>query len=190
VKTIEGNLFPLSRELGDSYSQSKLDRDISRSSKETFVEIFLQDVLSLMDKLHKDALLTFEDLPQEALDWTPGPDINSFCVLIVHMTGAERYWIGDVAGEQPSGRVREEEFQAQGLDHNTLRKRLADSLKFAHEILESLSLQDLERQRISPRNGQNFTVGWALSHALEHTALHVGHMQILRQWWDQERGGA
>jgi len=154
------------------------------------MEIFLQDVMSLMDKLHKDALLTFEDLPLEALDWAPRLDINSFCVLTVHMTGAERYWIGDVAGEQPSGRVRKEEFRAKGLDHNALRKRLADSLEFAQGILETLSLQDLELRRISPRNGQKFTVGWALAHALEHTALHVGHMQILRQWWDQERGGA
>lgn len=151
------------------------------------MEIFMRDVLSLMDRLHQDALRTFEDLPQETLDWTPGHEINSFCALVVHLTGAERYWIGDVVGEQPSGRVREEEFQALGLDVERLRKHLTDSLEYTREVLETLSLQNLEHQRISPRDGRKFTVGWALVHALEHTALHVGHMQILRQWWNLQR---
>jgi len=31
-------------------------------------------------------------------------------------------------------------------------------------------------------------VAWALLHALDHTAQHLGHMQITRQLWDQERG--
>jgi ankyrin repeat protein len=28
-------------------------------------------------------------------------------------------------------------------------------------------------------------VAWCLAHALEHTALHLGHMQITRQLWEQ-----
>jgi uncharacterized damage-inducible protein DinB len=153
------------------------------------MESFFEDYYNLLCKNHEDALLAIEGLPQAALDWVPGHNINSFCVLIVHLTGAERYWIGDVVGEQPSGRVREEEFQAQGLDRKALRKRLTDSLEFTRKILETLSLQDLDSQRISPRDGRKVTVGWALAHALEHTALHVGHMQIQRQWWDQQQGG-
>lgn len=153
------------------------------------MESFFKDYYNLLHKNHEDALLAIEGLPLAALDWVPGPDMNSFCVLIVHLTGAERYWIGDVVGEQPSGRVREEEFRAQGLDVEALKKRLTDSLEFAREILGKLTLQDLEGQRISPRDGHKVAVGWALAHALEHTALHVGHMQILRQCWDQQRGG-
>ena len=30
-------------------------------------------------------------------------------------------------------------------------------------------------------------VAWALLHALEHTAIHLGHMQIMRQLWEQRR---
>jgi hypothetical protein len=29
-------------------------------------------------------------------------------------------------------------------------------------------------------------VGWALLHALEHTAIHLGHIQITQQLWDQK----
>jgi uncharacterized damage-inducible protein DinB len=154
------------------------------------MEPFFKFYHNLLHKLHDDAFRAIVDLPQEALDWTPASGINSFNVLVAHMTGAERYWIGDVAGEQASGRVREEEFQTQGQDSKALRKRLVDSLEFARETLEKLTLQDLESQRISSRDGHKVTVGWALAHALEHTALHVGHMQIQRQWWDQQQGGS
>jgi hypothetical protein len=51
--------------------------------------------------------------------------------------------------------------------------------------LEKLTLKDLETLSISPRDGRKLTVAWALAHALEHTALHAGHMQIMRQLWEQ-----
>lgn len=151
------------------------------------MEQFFEDYLSLIHRLHEEAQKTFIDLPQEALDWVPTPQINSFCVLVTHLTGAERYWIGDVAAEESSGRVRDEEFRATGLDAPTLEKRLSDSFDYVSGILENLTSLSLVQLRTSPRDGRKVTVGWALSHALEHTALHVGHMQILRQWWDQEQ---
>jgi hypothetical protein len=29
-------------------------------------------------------------------------------------------------------------------------------------------------------------IAWSLLHALEHTALHLGHMQLTRQLWEQQ----
>ena len=52
-------------------------------------------------------------------------------------------------------------------------------------MLEGLALPDLEATRVSPRDGRTFTVVWCLAHALEHTALHLGHIQVTRQLWDQ-----
>lgn len=148
---------------------------------------FFEDYLNILQRLHTDALKAFEGLPQEALDWIPAMEMNSFGVLVTHLTGAERYWIGDVAGEEPSGRIREQEFQVQGLNSDTLAKRLSDSFNYARCHLEKLTVQELELLRTVPQDGQKVTVGWALAHAIEHTALHVGHMQILRQWWDYEQ---
>ena len=56
-------------------------------------------------------------------------------------------------------------------------------------MLDGLSLEELEELRISPRDGRQFTVGWSLAHALEHTAIHVGHAQITRQLWEEENAG-
>jgi hypothetical protein len=31
------------------------------------------------------------------------------------------------------------------------------------------------------------TVAWAVLHAVDHTALHLGHIQITRQLWEQRQ---
>lgn len=139
-----------------------------------------------LETLHKGIKEALRDLPQEALDWVPGPEMNSLGILVMHTAGAERYWIGDVIGEDPSGRVRETEFQVKGLDAQTLMERLDDTLFHSRGILQELSLEDLSTIRTSPRDGREFSVAWSMAHALEHTALHLGHIQIIRQLWDQK----
>jgi uncharacterized damage-inducible protein DinB len=140
-----------------------------------------------LQRLHADVEGAIAGLPQEALDWVPGSEMNSIAVLVVHLTGAERYWIGDVVGREPSGRDRAAEFRVQGLDEAALKRRLDETLAYCRGIVEKLTLQDLEAIRTSPRDGQQFTVAWSLLHTLEHTAIHLGHIQIVRQLWDQRR---
>lgn len=145
----------------------------------------LEDYLERLGALHADVQRAIAGLPQAALDWLPGPDMNSLCALIVHTCGAERYWIGGVVGRDPSARDRAAEFRAAGLDEVALREHLDESLACARGVLEELALRDLEALRVSPRDGREFTVAWCLAHALGHTAIHLGHMQIARQLWDQ-----
>lgn len=147
----------------------------------------LEDYLERLQALHVDIQRTIEGLPQVALEWVPGPDMNSLCVLVVHAAGAERYWIGDVVGRDPSSRERASEFRVHGLDEAALKERLEDTLAHSRGVLEKLTLQELGAPRVSPRDGSEFTVAWCLAHTLEHTAIHLGHMQITRQLWDQQQ---
>ena len=143
------------------------------------------DYLNLLQKCHDDIHKTMNGLPSEALDWVPGADMNSICVLVYHITGAERFWIGDVAMQEPSNRDRDSEFKVKNLGETFLRKRLDDSFAYATAALEKLTLPDFETPRTTVRG--TFTVGWALFHALEHSHLHLGHLQITRQLWDQRK---
>ncbi len=145
-----------------------------------------QDLLATLHELHADIEQVIAGLPQEALDWKPGPDMNSIGVLIAHVTGAEHYWFGDVIQGEPSQRDREAEFRAQGLDATAWQKRLAESEASAQKALATLPLPDLETLRTFPRDGRKITVAWSLGHILEHTALHTGHIQITRQLWEQK----
>jgi uncharacterized damage-inducible protein DinB len=140
-----------------------------------------------LQALHDGMVQVIAELPPAALDWVPGPNMNSLVVLAVHVAGAERYWIGDVVGQEPSGRDRDAEFRARRLDADTVRTRLATSLEHSRRVLDKLIAPDLEALRTLPRDGQQFTVAWCLFHALEHIALHLGHMQLTRQLWEQQQ---
>ena len=154
------------------------------------MHILFQDYFERLADLHQGILDAIEGLPSEALDWTPiretTGDMNSINILVTHLCGAERYWIGDVAWGDISGRVRSEEFQVSGMDTVQLTTKINAATQFAHDILEKLSIEDLPVEKSRLRDGRPVTAGWALLHALEHTAIHLGHIQITRQLWDQK----
>jgi uncharacterized damage-inducible protein DinB len=149
---------------------------------------FYVDCVERLQSLHDGIEQALEGLPPEALDWDPAADMNSIVVLVVHLTGAERYWIGDVAAGEPSGRDRAAEFMAHGLSAAELRERLAASSAYVRKVLARFTLDDLAKPHTSPRDGRKFSTGWALLHALEHTALHLGHIQITAQSWASRQG--
>ena len=148
---------------------------------------FFDDLLGRFNELHADIVKAVDGLSSEALDWVPGPEMSSINMLVVHLTGAERYWIGDVALGDPSDRDRDKEFLAHGLSAFELKERLSAADGYARVALGSFSLPDPEADRKSPRNQKTFRVGWCLTHALEHSALHLGQIQLTRQLWDQKK---
>jgi uncharacterized damage-inducible protein DinB len=152
------------------------------------MQTFFKEYLNLLQDCHNDILEALAGLPPAALDWTPGHDMNSISVLVFHLTGAERFWIGDIAAQDPTERDRDAEFRVHDVEMDVLKKRLADNLEYARNTLDKFTIQDLETTRVSARDGREFTVAWALLHALEHATLHLGQIQITRQLWEQSEG--
>jgi uncharacterized damage-inducible protein DinB len=150
---------------------------------------FYTELANRFHDLHADVLKDLETLPNEALDWTPGPDTNSVSVVIVHLTGAERFLIGDVILQDPSNRNRDAEFQVRGMTMEELVRRLNTTDTYIRAALEKLDLPDLEATRLHPRHGSQVSVSWALLHALEHAATHLGHIQLTVQMWKQQHAG-
>jgi uncharacterized damage-inducible protein DinB len=136
--------------------------------------------------VHEDMKRAIEGLPVKALDWSPGPHMNSLSVLVVHSAGAQRLLIGEVVGGDPANRDRSEEFRAERMSAAELASRLDETLAHTAQVLEGLTLADLESSRSGP-GGREVTVAWALNHALQHMGLHAGHAQITRQLWDQRQ---
>jgi uncharacterized damage-inducible protein DinB len=154
------------------------------------MQTFFTEYIRLLQQSHNEILEALDGLPSGALDWSPGPDMNSISVLVVHLTGAERYWIGDVAAQDPKERDRDAEFRVRDVGMDVLKNRLGDNLEYARNVLENFTVQDLETTRLSARDGRTFTVAWALLHALEHTTLHLGQIQLTRQLWKEWKGSA
>jgi len=139
------------------------------------------------DKLLSNYLKRMEgicsELPVEALGWKPAPTMNSLEVLVVHTTGALRYWVGELLGAEPAHRDREAEFDIHGLSKAELRAALNETQVQLSRVLEKLVPDALKAKYYFTIHEDCFTGAFALAHALEHTALHVGHMEITRDFW-------
>ena len=144
-----------------------------------------EDYLKCLKGLHKDIKMIIEGLPQPALDWIPGSDMNSLSMIVAHVAGSERYFIGDIVTKEPSGRDRDAEFRTQGIDPAELNERLDNSLEYIRQVLERFSIEDLETPCVSPRDGRTYTAGFFLFSMVGHVASHLGHAQITRQMWEQ-----
>jgi uncharacterized damage-inducible protein DinB len=147
--------------------------------------IFIEPYIELLEDLFERMDGLFSDLPDEALDWTPDPAMNSMMVLIVHITGSLQYWVGEMLSGEPAHRDRSAEFQAENLTKAKLHEKLESTLSQTKRVLENLTMADLEDERYSTIHKDYFKGAFALMHALEHTARHVGHMEITRELWEQ-----
>jgi uncharacterized damage-inducible protein DinB len=143
---------------------------------------FFEDYMHNLQELHNDILAALRDLSSAALDWRPDTDMNSISALVVHTVGAQRYLIGEVIGGDPANRDREAEFKAYGLNADNLMDRLNESFEYIHSVLGELTEDVLSSRR--DHRGRERTVAWVLDHALKHTATHLGHIQVTRQFWE------
>ncbi len=143
-----------------------------------FFADYLQELEILQHRLHTDV----RDLPAEAMDWSPGPAMNSVAVLLAHIAGVLQEGM-DIALSAPPRRVRAQEFQTRGVLSAEMLRRLDAVIDYARGTLPRLGLTDLDKAR-QDEDG-TVTCGWALLHALDHAYLHLGHVQITCQLWRQ-----
>ena len=145
------------------------------------MDTYYTDFLNSLESLHNKIKWLISSLPQQALDWSLQPGVGSLCMLISHIAGAERYWIGEVVGRVQPVRRPGPAYRVTGLDCAELCQRLDNSLSYCRKILEASTPGDLEGKRISPRDGREVTVRWALQHVVEHTSNHHRDIISIRQ---------
>jgi uncharacterized damage-inducible protein DinB len=142
-------------------------------------------------------LAALEGIPEDELArWRTTEahgDINTMYGLATHIVGSGEFWILEAAGGRDVHRQRLAEFTASG-SLDDLRARFDRLLADTHEVLGRLTEDDLKKSfRRDAAQSQGIgaverTVAECLVHALTHIALHLGHLQIQRQLWEQERG--
>jgi uncharacterized damage-inducible protein DinB len=148
----------------------------------------LESYLQRIEDLRGQVSDLIADLPAEALNWRPTKGIeshatNSLAVLAAHVAGAEHFWIAEVIGGHPHTRDREAEFATQARDASELRRLLEETGVETQEVFSSLDGADLDGTR--KVEGQTVPVRWGILHVIDHTALHLGHMQITYQLWNE-----
>lgn len=139
----------------------------------------LRDLHANLAWLHDGMKAVVRELPPDRLDWTPAPGASSIARLVAHVAWSERYWIGQVVGGEPAAGAREDAFAVAGLDADALRALLDGALAQAGRAMAAVAPADLERDFTTGPDGP-VTVMGPLAHALEHTALHAGHIELTR----------
>ena len=147
------------------------------------MDTMTQPISQVVELLHEDIFKAVEPLGETEINWTHPQLSNNIGILLRHIAASERYWIGEVVGGRPLHRKRETEFE-----HEQLQKApLVENLRRAHaevqELLRSLTAADLAASiEVESRGGtRRLTKAWALVHSIQHTAYHLGQIQLFKK---------
>ncbi len=169
----------------------------------------LDNYLQRIEDLRGQVSDLIADLSTEVLNWRPLPPpvpappalpgtgaggaedregtTNSLAVLAAHIAGAEHFWIGEVIGGHPRTRDRDAEFLTEVEDGSQLVRILEQTGLETRGVLTSLTETDLDSLREA--RGRQVPVRWSILHIIDHTALHLGHMQLTYQLWKGGQSG-
>lgn len=154
------------------------------TAMERHLTTLVDDIFAAVDGIPADQFNTWK--PAAATEG--GHEMNTFAAILIHIVSAGEFMTVHAVGGEPSKRVREGEFLATG-DLTEIRARYDRWLQGVHDLLENLTYDDLGRSTTEPRyQERDWRVADVLLHALDHTAVHVGHLQVQRQLWDAEQG--
>jgi uncharacterized damage-inducible protein DinB len=136
--------------------------------------------------LRESAILKVEDLDQRQLRWRPAPTANSLGVIVVHLGYVERLWLRAIfAGEEMDMSWRSHMFELpDGWSVEDVVAFYRAETGAADVVLDGAASFDL------PSSGdmRPTTLRWAVTHLIEETARHVGHMDITRELLDGTTG--
>ncbi len=157
----------------------------------------LPATLTILQTLVDDIFRQLDGVPENDLkSWLPRDgmrDVNTFFALATHTVGAGEFWILEAAGGRDVDRNRAAEFRSTG-SLAQLRERYDRWLVETAEVFDTLdddTLASMFHRPANPARGMSEarrTRAECIAHALEHTAVHLGHLQLQRQLWDAEQG--
>lgn len=144
------------------------------------IEQYLVMIEGLLDQVTN----LVKGLSVEAMNWRPiegseDHETNSLAVLAVHIAGADKLFGVQVAGGKPIERDRNAEFATIATSADELVSLLQDTKQQIREALTPLTNEDLDRD--VELGEHKFSARWAILHVIDHTALHLGHMQLTYQ---------
>lgn len=143
----------------------------------------VKPISQTVEYIHNDIFKAVEPLGDEEINWAHPHLSNTIGILLRHLAGSERYWIGEVVGGRPAQRVREAEFVREPLQKAPLIKGLREAHGMVQEVLSTLRVADLTREvEFTWRGTQHrLTTEWAILHSVQHSAYHLGQIQLFKK---------
>lgn len=135
-------------------------------------------------------LTATEGLSADQLDRAPWDESSSMFVLVTHAISATEWNFVEVLAEQTVDRSRQAEFDSRAASFDDPHGVLAERWQGARAAIES-ALGGLPADAWSGTHYHMFMDKHLSGHelvarALAHTAEHVGHAEMTRQWLDAQ----
>lgn len=141
-------------------------------------------VVDLFQTVHNNLRETIRGLEREQLNWSPGPDMTSAAVLVIHTLGSELDTLYLVRG-LVIDRDRDAEFQSRADSAGELLQAIdrADALLIEHAGM--ITSEDLQATRTRPNRDPQIGLHWLLNN-YGHAREHLGHLQLSMQVYGQQ----
>jgi uncharacterized damage-inducible protein DinB len=143
-------------------------------------------IASVIERIARDIIAKIENLPDEVLNQPmPVPDANTIYALATHTVGMGEFWVLALVGGRTIVRNRAAEFRAQG-SGRALVARYQQWIDDVHTVLDDLPASALDERAEPPvefrmtggLGEETLTRRDCLLHVVEHSATHLGHIQL------------
>jgi uncharacterized damage-inducible protein DinB len=146
----------------------------------------IRDLITEFGVLRDQILEAIQGLDNSAANWRPmKKDTNSIYAVISHIIGAQNNWVRKIISKQEIQRDREAEFRATGDLKEIVERFKKESLEIENILARLDRVQLTETRQVSAHPQGEATVRWCILHVLTHNAIHLGHIQLTRQVWEQ-----
>jgi uncharacterized damage-inducible protein DinB len=144
-------------------------------------------IADLLERIARDAMSQFQDMTYDDLNRPLDlPESNTLFALATHLVSSGEYWTLVRVGRHTILRDRSAEFYATGCAED-LMMRYERWIQAVHALLDVFPEERLS-EAIEPMvnhsaiRSTTYNILEALLHAVEHSALHLGHIQLTRQF--------
>lgn len=140
----------------------------------------------VIERIAREIMGKLAELRDEQLNQPlPVPDANTVFAIATHAVGMGEFWVLTLVGDRPSNRNRAAEFRAVG-EGKAVIARYQQWLADSHTLLATLPDTAMTRVVEPPFEFRStgglqdgpLTVRDCLYHVIEHTATHLGHIQL------------
>ena len=153
-----------------------------------------EEYANVFERLGREVLTSMDGLPESALHWTlPLPQGASLFTHATRLVEENAFWVLEVIGGRPPVCDQSSQIGSEGTFTN-LNTRYTRWFKTLHTVLDNLPDAILDLFVDVPSSYQSLfgtkktTVRVCLLYAVQQSAVHLGHIQLIRQLFaDGER---
>lgn len=149
----------------------------------------------LLKYFYHHAKQELEGLDEAGLNWVPaGVDaVNSIYGLALHIASSQIAFASALSGEKLRLELPELEkgadiFKLHGASVDRAKDVLRQAAQIINQVFEKLSPERLDVETTLPGDIKSNNHAWVLL-MVSHTAEHVGHMALTRQYYDAQQAG-